>query len=79
MTPPRPLRGPKPSRRIKDKEARALVAAMISQGWRWDEGAAAHGKLWPADKAQPAIIVYYTPRSGAQRLRTLIERAGGKP
>lgn len=79
MTGPRSLRGPKPSRRIKDKEARALAAAMISQGWRWDESAAAHGKLWPADTAQPAIIVYYTPRSGVQRLRSLIERAGGQP
>lgn len=79
MTGPRSLRGPKPSRRIKDKEARALVAAMISQGWRWEESAAAHGKLWPADRAQPAIIVYYTPGGSAQRLRSLIERAGGRP
>lgn len=63
---------------IANKDVRELVETMVAQGWRWQPGTRGnHGKLFPADRARQAIIVYRTAGASPQRLRSLIERAGG--
>jgi hypothetical protein len=60
-----------------NKEVREIVAKLIEQGWRIEEGTK-HGKAYPPDPSQPAVILPGTPGGGRwkQNLISQLRRSG---